>query len=95
VITRRVRIVDAPTRRPGVSTAYDYRDEAITVLAARKSSLRGGEGLELDGDGAQHGDERGGDGGGGVTGRAGRAGRASWAVAQAGVQGLGGRVRPQ
>ena len=25
----------------GVSTAYDYRDEAITVLAARKPSLRG------------------------------------------------------
>ena len=25
----------------GVSTAYDYRDEAITVLAARKPSLHG------------------------------------------------------
>ena len=25
----------------GVSTAYDYRDEAITGLAARKPSLRG------------------------------------------------------
>ena len=48
--------------------------------------MLGGEGLDLGGEGAQHGDERGGDGGGGVPGRAGRAGGG---VAQPGVQGLG------
>ena len=46
----------------------------------------GGEDLDLSGDGAQHGHERGGDDGGGVTGGAGGAGRG---LAQAGVQGVG------
>src|SRR5512133_2503966 len=46
----------------------------------------GGQRLDLDGDGAQHGDERGGDGGGGLGGRAGRAGGG---VGEALVQGVG------